>query len=42
MIECLDNAGTIEKYKGKKLNLNENIKDNLIEHFNIFRFNNNY
>jgi predicted restriction endonuclease len=42
MIECLDNAGTIEKYKGKKLNLNEDIKVNLIEHYNIFKSNNNY
>lgn len=37
MIETFGNSGTIEKYKGYKLNLSDGLKSNLQEHYNKFK-----
>jgi predicted restriction endonuclease len=37
IIEVKENSGTIQKYKGKKLSLNDNLKINLREHYNFFK-----
>ena len=34
-----DNCGSIKKYEGKKLDLSDEIKSNLREHYNIFKSN---
>jgi predicted restriction endonuclease len=36
MIEVKDNCGSIKKYEGNKLNLNDNLKSNLQEHYSSF------
>jgi len=36
MIEVGNNCGTIEKYKGMKIKLNNNLKYNLLQHYNLF------
>lgn len=33
MIEVKDNCGSIKKYEGEKLNLNDNMKNNLYQHY---------
>jgi predicted restriction endonuclease len=37
IIEVKDKCGSIKKYEGKKLNLSNDLRNNLIEHYNIFK-----
>ena len=37
MIEVKDNCGSIKKYEGNKLNLNDNLKFSLQEHYSSFK-----
>jgi predicted restriction endonuclease len=36
MIEVKDGCGSIKKYEGKTLNLNDNLKSNLYQHYKLF------
>ena len=38
IIEVRENSGTIEKYKGVKLDLSNNLRSNLQEHYKIFNY----
>ena len=37
MIEVKDNCGSIKKYEGNKLNLSDDLKVNLQEHYCFFK-----